>query len=181
MRNRLLAVTAAIMMTGSAHAAFIDAPLPANAFIHFKGFDWAWAAPCSPIAGSSCDSTAGSFLSYQGTQGWRLPTAAEWMNAPTATDFQFVGANVPAGGTDAVSGATFYGANGSDSACATPYFSATYHHRDYGDVVYGNPNNLWGGSGSNDTWFVRSTAVPEPGVFVLLGLGVIALGARRRG
>lgn len=95
-------------------------------------------------------------------------------------------ANVPAGGTDPVSGATFFGANATDGACATPYFSSVYHHCDFGDgqiqAVYNNPANPVPGSSNIDTWFVRShVTVPEPAAFALFGLGVVALGLRRRG
>src|SRR6266852_1401736 len=105
----------------SAHASFINSPVPGNAFITEAGRDWAWAMPV-PSDGS------GGFgvlvdLTFQGPLGWHVPTAADLAVAPLATHFLFAGANVPFNGTDAVSGATFQATNGAYTgagACAAP-------------------------------------------------------------
>ena len=35
----------------STQAAYLDAPVPSNAYITYNGLDWAWASPCS---GAGC-------------------------------------------------------------------------------------------------------------------------------
>lgn len=139
-----------------ASAAYLDSPVPASAYITKGGLDWAWASPVS--------ATSGSFdLSYQSTQGWRLPTAGELTNAPLATDFMKAGANVPQGGTDPVSGATFNGANSTGpAACATPYFSTGYHHCDWSDGL-GQYGDHWAAPGESSNYeqlVVRTSAAP---------------------
>jgi hypothetical protein len=75
-----------------------------------------------------------------------------------------------------VSGAKFQALTGSyteDGACATPYFSSSFVHCDWGD---GHPNILWAGlPGSGigaDQLFVRDTAPPPaaaPGPLPIFG------------
>ena len=165
----------------SASAAFLDSPVPASAYITKGGLDWAWASPVS-AASSSFD------LSYQSTQGWRLPTAGELANAPLATDFMKAGANVPQGGTDPVSGATFNGANSTGpAACAAPYFSTSYHHCDWGDGL-GQGGDHWAAPGEDSNYeqlVVRGAAAPAAiapvptlgeGALVLLSLTLVGVG-----
>lgn len=112
---RLVTFMLALGGLTSALAAVIDAPVPENAFISKDGLDWAWANPLP-----------GADLTYQSQFGWRLPTLEELESAPLATDFMFDGANVPLGGSDPVSGATFQATNAAltgPAACATPYFT----------------------------------------------------------
>ena len=123
-----------------ASAAYFDSPVPASAYITKGGLDWAWAYPLP--AGSG-----GFDLAYQSTQGWRLPTAAELAGAPLATEFMKPGGNVPLGGADPVSGATFQATNANltgPAACATPYFSTSYRHCDW-DQWSGAANRAVGG------------------------------------
>lgn len=142
-----------------ASAAFLDSPVPANAYITKGGLDWAWASPVSADAG-------GFDLSYQSTQGWRLPTTAELANAPLATEFMKAGANVPLGGTDPVSGALFQAVNANltgPAACATPYFSTSYHHCDWNDGLGQSPGAHWappGETSNYDQLVVRRSATP---------------------
>lgn len=183
MRRFLLATALATGLCAAAapkaEAAFLNAPLPANAYITKDGLDWAWAFPL-PASG-------GLDLSYQAGQGWRLPTAAELALAPLATDFLFSGANVPLGGTDPISGASFAATNGNltgAGACATPYFSNSYRHCDWQDGN-GQPWGPWAEPGAwslADQLVVRASAVSAPATLGLLGAGLIGLGAvtRRR-
>ncbi len=188
-RTRLLAITLLSMgVVASPAAAAINAPVPTNAYISFRGLDWAWASAASPTG--CCGGFIGPIdLSYQGTQGWRLPTAADWANAPTAADFLFAGAIVPDGGQDPVSGANFGGEGiGSDGACAAPWFS-TAPFCNFGDgqigAIWGIPNGPYEGQDSVDTWVVRgefNPGVPEPASWALLiaGFGLTGAVLRRR-
>src|SRR4051794_375719 len=111
---------AAIGAVGAAvpASAIINAPVPAADYITFNGSDWAWASPCPPsggLGGATCGVGPVLDLSYQGTQGWRLPTAAELAAGPTAADF----------GTP------------SSFACASVYFQSPYSHCDYSDAASG--------------------------------------------
>ena len=172
-RSALGAAVVAFSLASPASAALVNTPLPANAFINFGGLDWAWAYPVQ-AGGFSVFPPAD--LSFQAPLGWRIPTLAELAAAPDAVDFLFAGANVPFLGTDPVSGAVFQAQTGSytgDGACATPYFSSSFVHCDWGD---GQPNNPWAGlPGSSvygDQLFVRDTAQPPaaaPGPLPIFG------------
>lgn len=175
-----LATTALVAAPASAT---LNVPVPANAFITIGNLDWAWAAPC-PASGGCGDIT----LAYQGTQGWRLPTAEEFANHPTAAQFLFPGANVPKGQRDPVSGAYAFGAPDGDLACASAYFSTLHVHCDYNDGISG----FWYGSGISDsasygdTLVVRfntaTGAVPEPASWAMMitGFGLAGAALRRR-
>ncbi|HMX17274.1 MAG TPA: FxDxF family PEP-CTERM protein [Rhodocyclaceae bacterium] len=177
----------AMALVGPASAAYFDVPVPTNAYIVFGGLEWAWAYPLPADSGID--------LSYQATQGWRLPTAAEILNAPAATDFLVLGGNVPfadngyTGGTDPVSGATFQAINAayvsaaSAGACATPYFSGGYKHCDWQDGN-GQPFGPWAGAPGApsfaDQLVVRAVPEPETYAMMLAGLGLLGAAARRR-
>jgi hypothetical protein len=166
MKSKTWVATLAVLVTvtTAANAAFMDAPVPTNAFIDEGGLDWAWANPL-PGPGNGLD------LSFQSQFGWRLPTLAELATAPLATDFLFAGGNVPFNGRDPVSGAVFqttnaaYAAAGSAGACATPYFSSAFSHCDWQDGL-GQPAGPWAGMpGANslaDQLVVRTEGVPGP-------------------
>ncbi len=180
MFKKILLAVAGLAFCTSANAAFLDAPVPANAYISQNGLDWAWANPL-PGPGNGFD------LSFQGALGWHIPTAQELALAPLATDFLFAGGNVPFNGSDPVSGANFQATNGAynnDGACATPYFSNNYRHCDWQDGL-GQPYGPWAGMAGAPTFgeqlVVRGAAqVPAPGALALLGLGLVGLGVARR-
>lgn len=183
----IIAGAAGIAFAAPAHAAApLNIPLPANAYITFNGLQWAWAIP---LPGSRFPNA----LSYQGTQGWRLPTTAELLNAPNATDFLFPGGNAPFNGTGA-DGATFaftnaaYAAAQSAGACASAYFNSGYSHCDWGEGN-GQPFQPWAGSpGARDSaeqLYVRLAVqggVPEPATWamLMLGFGAVGWSLRRR-
>jgi hypothetical protein len=185
MKLLALAATAALALTAMpASAALLDIPVPANTYITFGGLDWVWASPCSPAGCSG--GVLPLDLSYQATQGWRLPTAAEFAARPAPSDFSFAGANVPLGGADA-NGTVVTGSPPGDVACAVAYFTSAspFNWCDYGDgeigAVFGNPD--YANERNVETWLVRGDAViPEPATWAMLiaGFGMVGFAARRR-
>ncbi|MEP6590727.1 MAG: PEP-CTERM sorting domain-containing protein [Gemmatimonadota bacterium] len=188
-RASFLTFAAAVGLVASASAQFSTGALPSGAYITQSGLDWAWANPLPASSGVF-------YLSpEQSGFGWRLPTLTELGFAPLATDFLFVGGNVPFDATDPGSGAFFaftnsaYTAAGSAGACATPWFSVLFYHCDWGEGN-GQPYGPWSGtpgsSGSAEQLVVRTAAgsgdvVPEPATMTLLATGMFGLaGAARR-
>lgn len=179
LKKFLLAATVLVSVPA---AAAVNLPIPANAYITMGGLDWAWAIP---LPGASFPNA----LSYQGSQGWRLPTAQELAAAPLATDFLFAGANVPFNGTDPLSGSHFSATNGAYTgagACAAGYFDTPYTHCDWQDGL-GQTYGPWAGMPNAqsfaDQLYVRdANAIPEPATWAMLivGFGLVGLAARRR-
>jgi hypothetical protein len=165
----LCAITFAWLAIGSdARAAYYDIPVPANAYITHNGADWAWAFPLPAANGLD--------LSYQSTQGWRIPTADELQLSPLATDFLFPGGNVPFNGIDPATGAYFAATNvnyNNDGAVATPYFSNSYYHADWQDGL-GQTYEPWAGMPGEfpfaDQLVIRGQVVPEPTTMWISGV-----------
>lgn len=187
-----------------ASAGPINAPVPSNAYITLNGFDWAWAAPCPAFGGTGtsvrCGNNTQVDLSYQSTLGWRFPTLAELLLAPTAQDFLFAGGNVPAGlvsgpsrlgPPDPISGSRFtfrnqaIGSVAPAGACAAAYFSTFYKNCDFADGLNGGFGWSWALPGSlgpmeqlvlreNDEIIIIQS-VPEPSALALIGVALLSL------
>jgi hypothetical protein len=156
----LFAVAAAAPVPALAQ---INTPVPANFYITFGGHDWAWASPCPATTGWGCGSDVPVDLSYQGTLGWRLPTAAELAMGPVASDF--------------------LDSTGS-TICASAYFTSAYTWCDYGDAAGGAVfGSAGGGNWYDETWVIRDVSgVPEPAAWGMMigGFGLAGMALRRR-
>lgn len=177
-RNFCAIAIALIAMWSDAGAAYYNVPVPANAYINHNGADWAWAYPLPAASGLD--------LSYQATQGWRIPTAAELQFSPLATDFLFTGGNVPFGGVDPITGAQFSVTNGAynnDGAVAVPYFSNDYKHADWQDGL-GQTYEPWAGMPGAfdfaDQLVIRGNVVPEPATLLIASIvAAVLVGSTR--
>lgn len=179
MKLGVLAAAAAASMTMVAAmpaAASLDISIPVDNYIVYGGLDWAWAGPCGPVAGNSCNSSGiDTMTAFQASEGWRIPTLVEFAARPEVSDF---------GGK-----------------CASAYFGSGYSHCDFGDPDYpfgaiagvkphGYLADFGYGVTSNgsdslaETWFARSEggAVPEPATWAMMIIGFGAAGSmiRRR-
>lgn len=181
--SALLAASALALAAGGADAALYDNPVASNAYITMGGLDWAWASAAEY-------SVFAIDLSYQSQFGWRLPTAAELLNAPVAQDFLFSGGNVPYNGTDPLSGSYFAYRDASytgDGACAAAYFSNATNC-DWGNApgTLNDPQPWQGQAGAPgyaEGLVVRGISpVPIPAAgFLLVGaLGGLAAVRRRK-
>lgn len=153
-------------------SAQLAGPLPANSYIFFGGFDWAWASPCNTGGFAGGCST----LTLQ--DNFRYATATEWLNRPEYTDFVD-----PAGNA-------FGAQNGVAIRCASAYFDIRWTHCDDSNfrlVVNGGDYQVASGTngsqeGYAETLLIRDVAViPEPTTVALLGAGLVGLlGVARR-
>ncbi len=162
---RVLIVAACLLLL--ALTAFAD--VPSNLVVTRDGYDWVWAAPCSPVM-PSC---SGHDLTMQ--YGFTLPTIGEWTASFTDT-------------ADIYNAFTLGG-----QLCASTYFDSGYTHCDSSDLqsgyIWGAPvpsiANAFGGDTNlaSEAFLVRgeAAAVPEPSSFILLfSVGVATVIARRR-
>ncbi|MGA7199084.1 PEP-CTERM sorting domain-containing protein [Roseiarcus sp.] len=183
-RAVLVGALGVALLAGGANASLVNAPVPSNAYIAFDGLDWAWAAPVAADGSFGC---CGVDLSYESQFGWRLPTATELTNAPSALQFLFAGANVPLNGTDPVSGAYFdYASSTLDgpAASAVPYFNDVVSQADWcnapGSACGFGEVPWWGQPGAPtyaESLVVRSVSgVPEPSTWAMMVLGFAGLG-----
>ena len=193
-RPNLAALATAVVaflltFAGSQAYAQLNSPVPSSAYIVYEGLDWAWGGPCPDSGG--CYATGD--LSYQGTQGWQLPSAADMaiVDAADSVDpstFAYLflnnpGGNVPNNGTDPVSGSYFaQGPQGSvtSGSCAAAYFTVGANWCDSVDGVQG----IWSGSaiaannGEQDfseQLYVKG-GVPESSTWAMMILGFVGLG-----
>ncbi len=168
----LMTLLSALCLATAARAAPIEAPVPDNAFIRFQGLDWAWGGAC-PYA----DGCADGDLSFQATQGWRLPSVQELLALPSdfATLFRFPGANAPDLGTQAETGAYFSGNPGGDAACASAWFSLTQTHCDWNDGALGGWAGLLDSPYAEQLYVRGGLAAAAMEVAEPVGLGVLGL------
>jgi hypothetical protein len=154
MRIAMIAAGSAFALAAASPAqAIINVPVPSANYITFGGADWAWASPCNPTGSGCGDGVSGRVdLTFQATEGWRLPTLAELLAGPSVSDF----------GTSTA------------FACASAYFSVGYTHCDYDDAASGEIYGLPGANSFAETWVVRgavAAGVPEPGTWAMMILG----------
>ena len=135
------------------------ADVPSNLTVTRGVYQWVWASPCAPEQ-PSCGNT----LTL--TNGWTIPTAAEWTASFVDT-------------------ADIYNAftlNGTGQLCGSPYFNSGYTWCDSSDLqsgyIWGAPVPISNGYGeyySTSEGFLVRTATPEPGSMLLFGSGVLGI------
>lgn len=168
LKHVFAAVALAGAMLAQPASAQIAGPLPANSFIFFGGYDWAWASPCNTGGVSPGCST----LTLQG--GFRYATGSEWMNHPEYLDFVD-----PAGNANGAQ-------NGVRIRCATAYFDNTYSHCDDANFMLGGDYQVASGVNGSQVGYAETllirTVAPEPASMALVGAGLLAMAgfARRR-
>ena len=144
------------------------ADVPSNLTVTRGAYQWVWADPCAAQE-PSCN-PSGQDLTL--TNGWTIPTDAEWLASFTDTADVYNAFNVTNG-----------------YLCASAYFDSGYTHCDAGDVQNGAiwhapapiGDPIYSNDPRADSFLVRS-ATPEPSSLLLFGsgmLGVVAVIRRK--
>jgi len=178
MKNLLkMAVLATSLFAGSAVAAPIaNGPVDSDAYVTFKGYDLAWASPCSTgLNGPTCIKFD---LSVQAAYGWKIMTSGLFKSL--GFDYSVFAVGYSSANTEEY--------NGKQYAKASKWFNDTYSHIDVINGVEG----LWSFADTETydyvTWgetiaYRTSTdlvSVPTPAPIALLGLGLLGLALRRK-
>lgn len=169
-----MAALATSLIAGSAVAAPIaNGPVDADAYVTFKGYDLAWASPCSSgVDGAySCGPVD---LSVQAAYGWKIMTLSLFQSL--GYNYNVFAVNYSSINTQEYDGRNF--------AKASKWFNATHTHIDVNDAMDG----LWSFADANtaglyETVVYRASqnnSVPTPAPIALLGLGLLALVLRRK-
>lgn len=170
------AIVAALAISSTSYATIYTGSVASDAFVTVKGYDLAWASPCS--SGLNGQASCGPIdLSVQSGNGW---------NVMTSTLFNVLGITAS---TFAVnySSANTQSWGGLNYAKATGWFSNSYTHIDVQDGIAG----LWSFANVPDSISYAETIVyrtnnnapipaPATGALLLTGLGLIGFTARRR-
>ncbi|MCG6882753.1 MAG: VPLPA-CTERM sorting domain-containing protein [Silicimonas sp.] len=176
---RVAACAAAVLAFGTvAKAATIDAAVPSGFIESVGGNEWVWGSRCSP-GGCSGGTLEPLDLSFQGSQGWRIPTVGEITGAINS-----VGLSSWSSMFVAVGCAAKYFTSYTDSTCSSV------------DINLGNIYNYAqapdAGNENLDLFLVRSldkptdpnpdqpSDVPVPASLPLLLAGVAGFGLMRR-
>lgn len=183
MKNLLkMAVLATSLFAGSALAAPIaSGPVDADAYVTFKGYDLAWASPCSTgLNGPTC----GAFdLSGQAAYGWKIMTLSLFESL--GFDYNIFAVGYSSDNTQEY--------NGKQYAKASKWFNASYSHID----VENGAEGMWSFAdfeqyseefGQIISWGETIAyrpngdlvTVPTPAPIALLGLGLLGLALRRK-
>lgn len=172
-----MAMLATTFFAGTALATPIaTGPVDADAYVTFKGYDLAWASPCSTgLNGPTCITFD---LSVQAAYGWKIMTS---------TLFQSLGFDYNVFAV-AYTSANTQEYNGKQYVKASKWFNGTYSHIDVQD----GRNGLWSfadGEANPSIWYGETIAyrlnqpqvsVPTPAPIALLGLGLLGLVLRRK-
>lgn len=169
-----IAVLATSFIAGSALAAPIaNGPVDADAYVTFKGYDLAWASPCS--SGVNGASSCGPIdLSVQAAFGWKIMTLSLFQSL--GYDYKVFAVNYSSINTQEYLGKNY--------AKASKWFNASHSHIDVSDAMGG----YWSFADSNtagsyETVAYRvsqSNSVPTPAPIALLGVGLLAFVMRRK-
>ncbi len=170
-----MAALATSLIAGSAIAAPIaNGPVDADAFVTFKGYDLAWASPCSTGVNGT-PSCSPIDLSVQAVFGWKIMTSSLFQSL--GYDYNVFAVNYSSINTQEY--------NGKNYAKASKWFNAFYSHIDVSDAEGGywsfaDVNDINGAFESVVYRISQSNSVPNPAPITLLGVGLIALVMRRK-
>lgn len=143
---------------------------PNDVIILSGGYEWIWAAPCSPVD-PSCGKPDQAF-------GFHIPSAAEWLASFADRAALMAAFTDPNGG----------------AICGSPWMSSTHNHCDFQDATNGHifqvvqtsdicdPNYFNGCSAATtESFLVRGgNLVPLPATLYLMLAGLTMIGVARR-
>lgn len=168
-----LCVIFSFIFASTSKATLITTELTDNNYINYNGLDIAWVSPVNyPLIGLS--SLLGPNTLYAPNalhidEGWRFASQEELDIIKSLTldhFFHYEDSNIK------------YYKN------AVEYWNTDYIHIDIDDFVSGRIHSDWGTSNpvnfGFETFYVRTTEVPEPSTLMVFALGLIALVSKKR-
>ena len=152
------------IFAGTSQATLITTDLTDNNYINHNGLDIAWVSPVNtPVFGLNTLYAPDALHVHE---GWRFATEDELNIIKSLTLESFF---------------HYEDSNGKYYKHAVEFWNSNFDYIDINDFEDGNIRSNWSSSDySYETFYVRTTEVPEPSTLMIFSIALIALASRKK-